>query len=123
MASFRLTQAAEADIVAALAWSRAQFGEAAGRRYEHLIITAMREVAASPGGVGSVARPELGLDVRSWHLRRSRDRAWTPDGVVARPRHLLIYRPLSSDLIAIGRLLHDSMELTRHLQAPDLWDR
>ena len=122
MAAFRLTQAAEADVVAALAWSQTQFGDAARRRYEHLIATALFDIAASPVGVGTIARPELGPDVRSWHLRLSRDRARTADGVVARPRHLLIYRPMSPDLIAIGRLLHDAMELTRHVPALDIWD-
>jgi toxin ParE1/3/4 len=34
---------------------------------------------------------------------------------VKRPRHLLLYRILAPELIGIGRILHDAMELERHL--------
>lgn len=115
MGSFRLTDAAQSDIVEILAWSQARFGEAARKRYERLIITALRDIAGAPERPGSVARPELGADVRSWHLRGSRDRARGPDGVVNRPRHFLLYRMIDPRLVAIGRVLHDAMELRRHL--------
>ena len=116
MGSFRLTDAAQSDIVEILAWSEAQFGEAARKRYERLIVTALRDIAAAPDRPGCVARPELGTDVRSWHLRGSRDRG--PDGVVNRPRHFLLYKEIDPQLVAIGRVLHDAMELRRHL-APE----
>jgi toxin ParE1/3/4 len=122
MAVYRLTESAEADIVDILAWSEMQFGGAARIRYERLIITALIDVATDPARPGSLARPELGPDVRSWHLRGSRDRARGLNGLVQRPRHFLIYRPVKAGLIAIGRVLHDAMELERHLQEPGLWD-
>jgi toxin ParE1/3/4 len=122
MALYRLTESAEADIVDILAWSETQFGSTARIRYERLIITALIDVATDPARPGSLTRPELGPDVRSWHLRGSRDRARGPNGAVQRPRHFLIYRPVNVGLIAIGRVLHDAMELERHLQEPGLWD-
>jgi toxin ParE1/3/4 len=122
MAVYRLTKAAETDIVEILAWSESQFGGVARRRYERLIVTALIDIAADPVRPGSLARPELGGDVRSWHLHGSRERARGPDGVVQRPRHFLIYRPVDAALIAIGRILHDAMELERHLQDPGVWD-
>jgi toxin ParE1/3/4 len=122
MAGYRLTQAAEADIVEILAWSETQFSGAARRRYERLIVAALIDIADDPVRPGSIARPELGADVRSWHLRGSRERARGPDGVVQRPRHFLIYRPIDTSLIAIGRVLHDAMELERHLPGPGAWD-
>ncbi len=122
MAVYRLTGAAEADIVEILAWSDVQFGPAARLRYERLIVTALVDIASDPVRPGSLARPELGTDVRSWHLRGSRDRAKGPDGGVLRPRHFLIYRPIDRAMIVIGRVLHDSMELERRLQDPALWD-
>ena len=115
MGSFRLTDAAQSDIVENLAWSEAQFGEAARKRYERLIVTALRDIAAAPDRPGCVARPELGADVRSWHLRGSRDRARGPDGVVNRPRHFLVYKVIDPQLVAVGRVLHDAMELRHHL--------
>ncbi|MDP3747810.1 MAG: type II toxin-antitoxin system RelE/ParE family toxin [Phenylobacterium sp.] len=122
MAAYRLTEAAETDIVEILAWSETQFGGAARRRYERLIVAALIDIATDPIRPGSIARPELGPDVRSWHLRSSRERARDSDGVVQRPRHFLIYRRVDAALIAIGRVLHDSMELERHLQGPGAWD-
>jgi toxin ParE1/3/4 len=121
MADFRLTEAAQTDIVEILAWSEAQFGAAARIRYERLILTGLWDVAAGPLRAGSVARPELGAAVRSWRLRGSRKRARDADGVVQRPRRFLIYRPMDK-LIVVGRLLHDSMELERHMQRLDGWD-
>ena len=120
MANYRLTQAAEANIVEILRWSQAQFGDTARRRYERLIVAGLTDIAADPGRAGSIARPELGAEVRSWHLRGSRERGRGPDGVVQRPRHFIIYRALDPGLIAIGRVLHDAMELERHLAGA--WD-
>jgi toxin ParE1/3/4 len=59
--------------------------------------------------------PELGPDVRSYHLRHSRDRARTEHGIVLRPRHFLLYRIARADLVGVGRVLHDAMEVERHL--------
>lgn len=115
MSAYRLTEAAEADIVDVLAWSEETFGDAARRRYERLLITALRDVAAEPDRPGSTAHPELEPDIRSWHLRNSRERARTAEGIVRRPRHFLLYRPLRPGLIGIGRVLHDAMDIGRHL--------
>jgi plasmid stabilization system protein ParE len=60
MAVYRLTEAAETDIVEILAWSESQFGGVARRRYERLIVTALIDIAADPVRPGSLARPELG---------------------------------------------------------------
>ena len=121
MTGFRLTGAAETDIVEILAWSQTQFGDAARRRYERLVVAGLLDVAADPLRPGSIARPELGDGVRSWHLHGSRERAKGVDGIVQRPRHFLIYRPLNG-LVVIGRVLHDAMELERHLRGDDAWD-
>jgi len=121
MADVRLTQAAESDIVEILAWSEAQFGPAARGRYERLILTGLRDIAADPFRPGSTDRQELGEGARSWHLRGSRERARAADGVVQRPRHFLIYRPMAAQVV-VGRVLHDSMELERHLRDVGGWE-
>ena len=121
MARLRLARAAEDDIFDILAWSHARFGEAARRRYEHLIATALADIGANPDRPGSLARPELGVGARTWHLRGSRDRTGEVAGAVQRPRHFLIYR-LTEDLVVVARVLHDAMELYRHMTEPDAWD-
>ena len=117
MSVFRLAAAAQADIVAALAWTQERFGETARQRYGILIATALRDIADDPERPGSADRPELGPAVRSYHLRHSRDRAQGVEGIVRTPRHLLLYRPLTPGFIGVGRMLHDAMELSRHLPA------
>ena len=59
---------------------------------ESLIVAALRDVATQPHRPGSIARPELGAGVRSWHLRLSRDHVGTSAAVVRLPRHFLVYR-------------------------------
>ncbi len=115
MAIYRLSAAAEADIIGKLAYTDYHFGETARLRYETLLSCGLRDIGADPARIGSVARDELGTNVRSYHLRYSRQRARTPDGWVRAPRHLLIYRVEKPDVVGIGRVLHDSMEMRRHL--------
>ena len=79
----------------------------------------LEDIAACPERRGSSGRMELGQGVRSYHLRHSRDRARIEQGRVCRPRYLLLYRISRPDLIGVGRVLYDGMEVERHL--PDLY--
>jgi toxin ParE1/3/4 len=117
MLRYRLSDTAQVDVINILAWTHEQFGEAARQRYESLIVAALRDVATQPDRSGSIARPELGAGVRSWHLRLSRHHVGTGAAVVRRPRHFLVYR-VEPALLVVGRVLHDAMELARHLD-PD----
>jgi toxin ParE1/3/4 len=119
MARYRLTHAAQADIVSILAWSYEQFGEEARKRYEALIATAIRDAATRGDEVGRTDRPELGDGVFSWHLAQSRTRS--PAGAVRRPRHFLICRR-DGDVLVVARVLHDAMELRRHLDPQQPWE-
>ncbi len=117
MYRYRLSHSAQADVIDILAWTNDHFGEAARRRYENLIVAALRDVATQPERPGSIARPELGAGVRSWHLRLSRHHAGAAAELVRRPRHFLVYR-FELNLLVVGGVLHDAMELARHLD-PD----
>lgn len=121
MAQYRLSAAAQTDLIDILAWTDANFGASARVRYEALLVTALRDLASQPKRPGSRERPELGPGVRSWHLRLSRERARTNTGIVRQPRHFLIYR-IESDVIVVGRVLHDAMELARHLDEDESWE-
>lgn len=72
-------------------------------------------MAVDPFRNGSVMRHELGTNVLTYHIRYSRERARHDGGIVRRPRHLLLYRVTRPDLVGIGRILHDVMEIKRHL--------
>lgn len=120
MFRYRLSEAAQGDVLEILAWTHERFGEAARLRYESLIVAALRDVASQPDRPGSLARPELGAGVRSWHLRLSRKHTKPGVGIVQRPRHFLVYR-LQPGLVVVGRVLHDAMELARHLDPDASW--
>lgn len=121
MIRYRLSDAAQADVISILAWTQEQFGEAARLRYESLVVAALRDVATQPDRPGSIERPELGAGVRSWHLRLSRDHVRTGEPAVRRPRHFLVYRAEPA-LLVVGRVLHDAMELERHVNRETAWE-
>jgi toxin ParE1/3/4 len=112
---YRLSATAEADIIQILTYTQDRFGAIARRRYEALLIACLRDIAADPERPGKVTRPEFGVGVRSYHLCHGRARARTSDGVVRQPRHLLLFRGAQPDVIGVGRVLYDGMELERHL--------
>jgi len=109
MFRMRLSATAQADIIHVLQWTQDRFGGDVRERYELLLSSALRALLVDPLRLGSVARPELGADLRSYHLRNNRKEAR-----VARPRHLILYR-VCAITVEVGRVLHDAMELERHL--------
>lgn len=119
MPQYRLSRAAVADVADLLDWSEEQFGVAAQERYEALIHHAIGDIAAEPLRRGSTERPELGPGVRSWHIRSSR--YGSRRGLVRNPRHLLIYR-VERDEVAIGRVLHDAMDIQQHVDVDQVWE-
>lgn len=116
----RIADAARADMEDLLAWSEQRFGVAARRRYEALLAAALLDVAEDGSRPGIQARPELGAGIFSDHLFFSRKRAASGAsgggaGKVQRPRHLLVGRMAEPGHADIVRVLHDAMELSRHL--------
>jgi toxin ParE1/3/4 len=112
---YRLGRLAERDLAAILARSGAEFGAEGRRRYAALIARAVRDVAEDPARTGSRARHELAAGTRTYHLLHSRDRVDAGVGRVHRPRHVLVYREVGPELVEIGRILHERMDLPRHI--------
>lgn len=115
MPCFVVSPAAERDIESILAWTHERFGASARLRYEALLVRAILDVADDAGRVGSRNRPEIATAARTYHLAYSRDHVDAAVGRVRHPRHLLLYRIGDDDRIEIGRVLHDNMDLSRHL--------
>lgn len=120
MLNLRLSNAAQSDILDILRWTHGNFGQQARSRYERLIATALKDIAMDPERPGSTARPELGIGVKSYHLRFSRERARHPTGLVHNPRHLILFKLMDLNILGVGRLLHDAMEIERHI--PNRYD-
>jgi toxin ParE1/3/4 len=115
MARLRLSAAAQTDILSVLIWTTERFGILARTRYEALLAAALVDIAADPSRPGSIPRPELGGGIRSYHLHHSRKRVPRDQGLVGRPRHLVLYRAEVVGIVEVGRVLHDAMELERHV--------
>jgi toxin ParE1/3/4 len=109
-----LSPAARQDIENLLLWSLDKFGADAAQRYRKLLIQALRDIEADPMRPGSRTRPELHKDARIYFLSSSR--ASVEGKRVKAPRHFLLYR-VRSNRLEVGRILHDSRDLARHLQA------
>ena len=115
MAHYVISPAACRDIHSILAWTHEQFGLQAQARYEALLLRAILDVAENPHRTGSQSRPEIAPTVRTYHLWHSRDHVEPATDRVRRPRHFLLYRACEDGRVEIGRVLHDHMDLARHL--------
>ncbi len=106
---------ARSDISSILAWTLESFGAQTMDRYERLIKTGVEEVAADPEIAQSEPRPEIAKNCRTYHLVHCRQKAGARGDRIREPRHFLLYRVTSAGVVEIGRVLHDSMDLERHL--------
>jgi toxin ParE1/3/4 len=106
--------AARIDLASILDHSAEIFGVSARIRYEAIIKLAMSDLQADPVCVGSLRRPELGPGIHTYHLRHCRRRGRAKGASVSRPRHLVAYK-FDHAQVLIVRILHDTMDLARHL--------
>jgi toxin ParE1/3/4 len=121
MAHYVISPAAHRDIRSILAWTHERFGQQGRLRYEALLVRAILDLAEDPERTGSQTRSEIAAAARTYHLWHSRDRVEPATDRVRRPRHFLLYRTCEDGRVEIGRVLHDRMDLARHL--PDDYGR
>lgn len=102
----RLGEAAERDFAAIVQWKAEAFGTRQAQVYRETLLAALAALGAGPDVTGSTARDEVLHGLRTLH--------------VARPgRHFVVYRAAATDTIEVIRILHDAMDLTRHIQPED----
>jgi toxin ParE1/3/4 len=100
-----LTRQAEADFVKIIRWTADQFGMRQARSYSDTIRHAVKALE-NEGVIDAHQRPELGCHVGTLHVARQGRKG----------RHLLMFRvDEQAGVIEILRILHDSMDLQRHL--------
>lgn len=112
--SLRFLPAARKDLTNVLKWSVENFGEAAAARYKRLLSVALSEIAANPSLDGSYEVRGLQPGIRLYHLRHSRPRAAVDGFLVKSPRHFVAYLVRETDTVIV-RVLHERMEIMRHL--------
>lgn len=105
----RLGAAAELDFVNIVRWTLENFGARQSRLYRDTLLRSIGELADGPDIIGSKARDDIARGVRTLHVARHGRRG----------RHFLVYRVAAGSVIEIGRILHDGMDLQRHLPFED----
>ena len=104
----RLGAAAELDFANIINWTTENFGARQARIYRDTLVLAICELANGPDVAGSKVRDEIMPGLRTLHVTRH--------GRCG--RHFLLYRTVKGRVIEIGRILHDRMDLQRHLEFP-----
>ncbi|MGK9170392.1 type II toxin-antitoxin system RelE/ParE family toxin [Inquilinus limosus] len=105
----RLTVEAERDLVSILDWTTRTFGAPQASRYKGTIVRAIAALVEGPVVPGSKARDDVRPTIRILHVARYGQAG----------RHVLVYRQAGDTLITVLRVLHDAMDLKRHLPTDD----
>lgn len=101
----RLGGEARRDLLGIVHWTARHFGAAQARAYRETILIALSALEAGPDISGSKARDEIMPWLRTLHVARGGRRG----------RHIILYRAQAQETIDVVRILHDSMDLGRHM--------
>jgi toxin ParE1/3/4 len=101
----RLGAEAEKDFARILGYTQDTFGPRQAEIYQATILEALESLGFGPDVPGSIARDEIRPHLRSLHVARRGHRG----------RHLILYRSGHGRLIEVIRILHDAMDLARHI--------
>lgn len=104
----RLSNTAEADYDDILRWTKGRFGAVQAASYGNLLATTLARLERGPTIDGTRQRDEIGASLRTLHMGR-------------RGRHIILFRVSSEPdwTIDVLRILHDAMDLARHVQRED----
>jgi toxin ParE1/3/4 len=101
----RLSGVAEQDFSTILQWTAQTFGPRQAHTYRVTLLAALAALATGPNVPGSRPRDEILSGLRTLHCaRRGR-----------RGRHFILYRTASANTIEVVRILHEAMDLPRHV--------
>lgn len=103
--TLRLAESAERDIADILAWTTERFGRQQARRYAETLLRAVQSLEGGLDAAGARSREDLAPDIRLLHVARKGRNG----------RHLVIYRVSGERTTDVLRVLHDSMDLPRHV--------
>lgn len=107
-----MTAAAEADFQDILRWTAARFGAAQARAYAETLKSAFFDLGTGPDVSGAKKRDDIIKGLFTLHVARKGRKG----------RHFVMFRVASTrsdNVIEILRLLHDAMDLPRHLPADE----
>ena len=101
-----LTAQACRDFADFLHWTAEHFGKQQARAYDKTLRSALQELAQSPEVTGCRCREDIGPGILSLHVARKGHKG----------RHFILSRAdTATSTIEMLRILHDSMDLARHV--------
>lgn len=103
----RLTYQAEQDYFEIVKWTAENFGERQAEIYAQTLSLAVETLCSGPEILGVKALDAIEPGVRVLHVARNGRKG----------RHIVVFRVGGEQIIDVLRLLHDSMDLARHLPA------
>lgn len=101
----RLGRQAELDYVEILSWTTKHFSKVQAQTYSEIISQAIQALTDSPEILGSKRRDEIELGIRTLHVAR----------LGRKGRYIVVFRVERVQTIDVLRLLHETMDLPRHL--------
>lgn len=103
----RLSEAAQRDFGEIIEWTVERFGERQAVAYSDVLITAIQKLHAGPQLAGVKTRDDIGKNILTLHVARAGRKG----------RHFLMLRADNDRdrVIEVVRILHDAMDLPRHL--------
>lgn len=101
----RLASRAEQDFFEIVQWSAANFGHQQAAVYAETLSLAIGALADGPEVSGVKRRDEIGNGIMTLHVNRQGRKG----------RHFVVFRVGGASTIDVLRLLHDSMDLVRHV--------
>jgi len=105
----RLTQQAETDFFEISRWTAENFGALQAESYVQTVMLAIEALNGGPEVLGTRARDEIAKGVRTLHVARKGRKG----------RHFVVFRAAEGQIVEVLRLLHDSMDLARHVPSAD----
>tara|TARA_B100000614_G_scaffold47856_1_gene40844 strand:- start:689 stop:1078 length:390 start_codon:yes stop_codon:yes gene_type:complete len=94
------------------AFTLKRYGREQAEAYGALLKAALRDLRDDPFRPGSWDRPEVGENIRSYHVGLTASRPGSP---VRKARHVVLYFLPEEHAVVISRVLHDARDLARHL--------
>jgi toxin ParE1/3/4 len=101
----RLAQQAELDLFGITVWTLENFGDQQAQKYAETLSLAIEALEGDPEIMGAIAREDMGPGIRILHVARQGRKG----------RHFLVFRAAPEQTMDVLRLLHDNMDLTRHV--------
>ena len=101
----RLAAQAELDFSEIITWTLENFGERQAETYAETLTLAIEALHDGPEQLGAKARHDIGPGISTLHVARQGRSG----------RHFVVFSEAKDQYIDVLRLLHDSMDLARHI--------